>query len=304
MKERGKIMADNDAMTSMSESMADMSSYQRWEHGMLEDIGHDTDAIIRMEGNRSMAESYDNGFLTGMLANKSVDPSLIAMLDNNKGAFGGDGGLLFLLFLVILMGGNLGGYGGGNVDRTVINEGNFNQLMNAVSQSGQNQSAAIQTLANNLNVDVSQITSALAGVDKALAVSNGDLKSAIQSCCCNIRTEIQATANATQLEIERGFNAIQNQNSQIAFAAQDNANRNAQSILNALTQQTAMIQSEFCTLRNREDAKTIQDLRDKLAEQRDAANTQLILTALANKDTIGWSGTIDGTNVSGTGSLS
>ena len=91
-----------------------------------------------------MTESYDSGLLTGMLANKGIDPSIIAMLDNNKGAFGSDGGMLFLLFLVILMGGGngFGGWGANGisgVDRTVINEGNFNQLMTAVSQSGQNQ---------------------------------------------------------------------------------------------------------------------------------------------------------------------
>lgn len=299
---------------------SDVAAYHNWAKSKIEDIGHDTDALIKMLGDEKMGESYDSGVLTGMLANKGVDPSLLALLDGNKGMFGNDGGLLFLLFLVILMGGgNFGGWGGNGgisgVDRTVINEGNFNQLMTAITQSGQSQQMAVQTLANSLNVDTAQITGALASVDKALAVNNGDIKSAIQQCCCNTRLEIEQTSNATNLAMQQGFNSIntqlltgfnglQNQASQIAYAQQDNANRNTQSIINALTQQSAMIQDNFCEIRNREDAKTIQDLRDRLAEQRDSANTQLILTALANKDTIGWSGTIDGTNVSGTGSLS
>ncbi len=282
-------MADDEMIMPSKEDMdtaSEMSAYQKWEHGMIEDIGHDTDALIKMLGGKSMSESYDSGVLTGMLANKGIDPGLIAMLDNNRGAFGGDSGMLFLLFLVILMGGGngFGGWGNGisGVDRTVINEGNFNQLMTAVSQTGQNQSAAIQTLANNLNTDVAQVTGALAQIDKSLAVSNGDIKSAIQSCCCNIRTGILEQTNALNM----GFNGIQNQASQIAFAQQQGANQNTQSILNALNAQTAMIQDEFCTIRNREDAKTIQDLRDKLAEQRDSNNLALILAAIQNKDTI------------------
>ena len=296
----GEIMPERDMDTA-----SDMTSYQKWEHDMLEDIGHDTDAIIRMQGGKSMSESYDSGVLTGMLANKGIDPGLIAMLD--KGGFGGDSGMLFLLFLVILMGGNgFGGFGGNGVDRTVINEGNFSQLMNAISQTGQNQQAAIQTLANNLNTDVAQITSALAQIDKSLAVSNGDIKSAIQSCCCSMKTGLLEQTN----QLNMGFNGIQNQLSQIAYANQDNANRNTQAILNAITGQTAMIQSEFCAIKNREDQRVIDDLRDKLAEQRSASNLTAILSAIQNKDTIATTiqGTLDTTagtwSGTGTGSLS
>jgi len=285
----------------------DMTAYQKWEHSMLEDIGHDTDAIIKMEGAKSMTESYDNGFLTGMLANKGIDPSIIAMLKNNEGAFGSDGGMLFLLFLVILMGGGNGfGFGGNGVDRTVINEGNFNQLMQAITQTGQAQTAAVQSLANNLNTDVAAINGALASMDKQIAVNQGSITNAIQSCCCNIRTSILEQTN----NLNQGFNGIQNQASQIAYAQNENANRNTQAILNAITGQTAMIQDNFCEIRNREDAKTIQDLRDKLAEQRDQSNLQLILAAIQNKDTIATTiqGTLDTTagtwSGTGTGSLS
>lgn len=71
-----------------------------------------------------------------------------------------------------------------------------------------------------------------------------------------------------------------------------------------------MIQENFCEIKNREDAKTIQDLRDKLAEQRDQSNLQLILAAIQNKDTIATTiqGTLDTTAGTwagtGTGSLS
>jgi len=290
------------------DSKWEMTAYQRMEQKKLDDIGHDTDALLRMLGDDKMGESYDSGLLAGMLQNKGIDPGILALMkDSNE--FGGNG-MLFLLFLVILMGGNgFGGFGNGGisgVDRTVINEGNFNQLMTAITSSGQAQTAAVQSLANNLNTDVSSINAALASVDKQIAVNQGSITNAIQSCCCQMRTGLLEQTN----QLNMGFNGIQNQASQIAYAQQDNANRNTQSIINAITAQSAMIQDNFCEIRNREDAKTIQDLRDKLAEQRDASNLAQILAAIANKDTISTTiqGTLDSTagtwSGTGLGSLS
>lgn len=308
-----------------AELSPEMKAYLKYEHKAIDDIGHDTDALIKMLGGKQMGESYDSGVLAGMLSNRGVDPGLIAMLRDNNGFGGGSGGLLFLLFLVILMGnGSWGGFNGGGlngVDRTVINEGNFNQLMTAISSSGQAQTAAVQTLANNLNTDTSAITTALAGVDKQIAVNQGSIINAIQSCCCNIRTELQSVGAATQLATERGFNAqngilnagfngLQNQASQIAFAQAQGASQNTQQIINAISGQTQLIQDEFCALRNREDAREIQILRDKLAEQRDQSNLAMILAAIRNKDTIATTvqGTLDTTagtfTGTGTGTLS
>ena len=275
----------------------DVETYHEWAKERIEDIGHDTDALIRMLGDEKMGESFDSGMLAGLLSNKGIDPGILAMLDRKDGAFGSDGGLLFLLFLVILMGGNIGGWGnnGGisGVDRTVINEGNFNQLMTAITQSGASQTAAVQALAGNLNTDVAAVTGALASMDKQLAINMGDIRSAIQSCCCNIRTELQATSNATNLALERGFTGLQGQASQIAYAQQDAANRNTQSILNAITAQTAVIHDGFCDIRTRELEAEVSRLRDLNAQQRDAANTQAILTAIANMNEL--KGTVAGT---------
>ena len=263
-----------------------------------------------------------------MLSNRGIDPGIVAMLDNRaRSGDWGDGGFLTLLFLIILMGGGNGfgwggrGYGLGqemghdDINHTIINQDNYNQLMTAISQQGQNAQGAIQALAGALNTDYNMVSAALANVDKQLAINNGDMKSAVQQCCCNMRLELERTSNATNLALERGFsgqntlmqglaNGLQNQASQIAYAQQSNATQNTQSIINAITSQSAMIQDQFCQIRNREDAKTIQDLRDKLAEQRDNSNLALVLAAIQNKDTIGFSGVVDGTNVTGTGTLS
>ena len=38
----------------MDDMKADITAYQKWEHSMLEDIGHDTDALISMIGDEKM----------------------------------------------------------------------------------------------------------------------------------------------------------------------------------------------------------------------------------------------------------
>ena len=297
----------------------DMGSYQAWEKSHLMDIGNDTDAILKkMERGDNMAEEgFNSGMLTGLLSQRGIDPSVLSMLKDNDGL--GGNGMLFLLFLLIL-GGN-GGWGwGGNggasaVDRAVVNEGNFTQLMQAVTTSGQAQAAAVQSLAQSLNTDVSAVQSALAGMDKQLAVNAGDIRSAIQSCCCNIRTEMQQVGNSVsmgmlqgfnglQSQLAQGFNGLQGQASQIAFAQTQQASQNTDRITGAIADLQTAMTAGFCDIRPRELEAEVQRLRDLNAQQRDTANTQAILTALANKDTISYTGTVTGTTVAGTGTLS
>lgn len=296
----------------------DMSQmdYQAWEKSKLMDIDKDTDMILeKVKGDKMAEEGFNSGMLTGLLSQRGIDPSVMAMLKDNDGL--GGNGLLFLLFLLLLGGnGNWGGNGGWNqVDRTVINEGNFTQLMQAITTSGQAQTAAVQALANSLNTDVNAVQLALAGMDKQLAVNAGDIKSAIQSCCCNIRTELQQVGNSVNLgmlqgfnglqgQMAQGFNAMQGQASQIAAAQAMQANQNTDRITGAIADLQTAMTAGFCDIRTRELEAEVQRLRDLNAQQRDTANTQAILTALQNKDTIGWSGTVNGTTVTGTGTLS
>ncbi len=248
-----------------------------WTVSMLKDMdGELNDLHKHMEVSKT-AESFDSGMLAGLLSSRGIDPGLVAMMKDND-SFGGNG-LLFLLFLVLLTGGGWNNGGMNGVDRTVINEGNFNQLMTAVN-------------------------SALAQMDKSLALSNGSITSAIQSCCCNVRTELQAQGNAVQLAIEREHNATQALMAQMGYNMTAEGTRNTQQIVGAINGLQASMLDQFCQIKNREDAKTIQELRDRLAEQRDAANREIILTAIRNKDTLGFTGTVADGAFSGTGSLS
>ena len=90
--------------------MHEMTPYQTWEHGVLEDIGKDVDTIIKMVGGEEKMESYDSGLIAGLLSKQGIDPGILAMLNNNKDGMLGDNGLV-LLFLILLLGGNGGFFG-------------------------------------------------------------------------------------------------------------------------------------------------------------------------------------------------
>lgn len=293
----------------MDETHDDMTSYQRWEHGMIEDIGHDTDSIIKMLGSEKMGESFDTGALMGMLANKGVDPGIIAMLNDckEKGSWG-DGGMLIVLFLILILGfgGNGGFFGRGQagdvagVDRTVVNEANYSRMLDAIGGNRE----AISQLAQTLNCTQGQITSALAGVDKQIAVNQGSIINAVQSCCCNIQGKIQDCCCQTNLNIERQGCQTRADIQDVRFLIQSTASAQDNLLQSLINSQNQYLANEFCAIKSREDAREIQSLRDKLSEQRDNANTLAILNAIQNRDTIAFQGTAGATAFTGTGSLS
>ena len=280
----------------------------------LHDIDEDTDCILKEIGGNSMGEGFDTGALMGMLANKGVDPTVVAMLnDRCKSGNWGDGGMLIVLFLILILGfGNGGGFFGNRngvgeaagIDRTIFNQSNFENLANAISTQGTRQEMAINQLANSFNCTTGQIQMALAGLDKQLAVNQGSVVNAIQSCCCNIQNKIQDCCCQTNLNVERGF-CNTNQNIQgLAYQIQTIDAGTRQLIQQSFCDQNAYLAQQFCEIKMREDQREIQALRDKNEELRATANTQAILTAIANRDAITFSGTAGATAFNGTGTIS
>lgn len=284
----------------MEETHEEWTPYQKMEAGILKDISHDTDTILDKMEDMNMGSGFDSGMLTGLMANRGVDPNIVAMLNDRcrDGNWGwGDGGMLTLLFLIILLGGR-NGFGAGldsagvaGVDRTVVNEANNSRLLDAISTTGARQEAAIQGLATALNCDVQAIQGALCGIDKALAVNQGSIINAIQSCCCNIRTEILQSQNAlqsqiakcccdTNLNIERTGNGLMNEIQQTRFQIQTTDAATRQFIQQAFCDQNAYLAQQFCDIKIREDQREIQSLRDKLEQARTEAQTAVLLSAV------------------------
>lgn len=268
-----------------------------------------------MEGN-TMTEGFDSGMLAGLLSNKGIDPAaLVAMLDNKRDGWGSDGAIwIVLLFLFMLgmggngvfgrngVGGTAEGLGVAGVDRTIVNQSNYEQLLNAIGTQGTRQEMAVQNLANALNCDVNSIKTALCTIDKDLALTGGDIKSAIQNCCCNISNLVSSTSCATQRAIENQGCQTREAISGLGFQMQTIDAATRQFIQQSFCDQNAYLADQFCQIKQREDAREIQALRDKVQEQRENANTQAILTAIANKDVV--SGTYNSTAATFTGNIS
>lgn len=276
----------------------EMNEYQHWEHGILEDVSHDTDAIIKMLGGKEKMESFDSGLLTGMLSKQGVDPSIIALLDRdrNNGMLGDNG--LVLLFLILLLGGRNGfGFGGNGVDgmgvagvdRTVVNEANYSRLLDAVAGNRE----AISGLAQTLNCDTDAIQSALCGLDKQLALSQGSITSAIQSCCCTLQSKIDECCCRTNLNIERMSNGIEKGLQENRFLISNQFSAQTQLMQQLACDNRSYLAEQFCQIKEREDAREIQNLRDKLENAKADARMVAILSAINGKDTV--SGTLNTT---------
>ena len=303
----------------MADEHEEWTPYQKMEAGILKDISCDTDRLLEMMEGNKMGEGFDTGALMGMLANKGVDPGIVAMLNDRcrDGEWGGQGGIWIVLLFLFLLGigggngffGNRNGFDGvAGVDRTVVNEANYSRLLDAVGTNGTRQEMAIQSLAQTLNCDCNSIKSALCSIDKELAVNQGSIVNAIQSCCCNISNQIQNTSCATQ-------RAIENQGSQTRELLQDNrfliqSTSAAQNnlIQGLFCQQNQLITDKFNALELRDlqrdlDNKNamINDLKFQLSQEQ---QTTALLTAIRGMNDITFSGTAGATAINGTGTIS
>lgn len=299
----------------MAEEHEEWSPYQKMEAGILKDISCDTDEILKKLEGVKMGEGFDMGALMGMLANKGVDPNVVAVLNDKcrNGDWGEGGGIwIVLLFLFLLgIGGGNGFFGNRNgfdnvagVDRTVVNEANYSRLLDAVGTNGTRQEMAIQSLAQTLNCDVNSIKSALCSVDKQLAVNQGSIINSIQSCCCNLQGKIQECCCETNRNIERQACQTRADIQDVRFlisssqAAQDNL------IQSQFAAQNAYLADQFCQIQMRELEATNQRLRDDLFRQSQQSQTAQIIQAIRGMDTIAFSGTAGATAVTGTGTIS
>lgn len=283
--------------------VAEMKEHFTTTKDALDDIDKDIAHLIDMKESGKTSDSFDSGALMGMLANKGVDPSLVALMkDRTQSGWGADGGIWLILLFLFLLGGNGFGRGGpsgpGNgaealgIDRTIFNQSNYDQLMTAVSANGTRQENAISQLAQNLNVDTNTIQTALAGVDKEIAINRGDIKSAIASCCCNIRQEVSNQASQTREAIQNNrYEALQNHNAALQqlldnkyhIGSQAAETRSLMQQLNS--DQSQLIQALFAN-QNQELQQSFCDQRALILDRFNALELRDVQREIDNKNSI------------------
>ena len=243
-------------------------------------------------------------------AASSIDPGLLALLNQNGGF--GNNNWIWLVFLWMIWGNNGfgNGFGGNNGTGFLANqisngEGRdlllqaINGRADALGQLASITNTGVETvkngifaLQNAINQVGSQVGMSGLQVQNAIQAGNAALSQQLCSCCCENRLAIcnqtnalqsQAASNfaATTLETAKNQAATQLQMAQIESADQlavcqqtnalsSQAERNTNNILGAIAAQTTAITKEFCDLKERE-------LQNKINTQGD------IITQLRNQ---------------------
>lgn len=218
-----------------------------------------------MEGESSKTYFFGNG--------ENSIPAWAALMNNNNGLFGGNGGwgggiLGFLLGLFFGNGwGGFGGFGngfGGNagagfLSNQIDNNAGRELLMNAINSNGEASRAAIQNLATMLGQDYNQVSTAVAAIQSGLsnlalqqAVSVPQIINSIQSGNCALQSQLaQCCCENRLLTTQQGYEA------QIRTLEQTNqlgsqADRNTRTLADQIAAQTVAMNDGFCQIKERE----------------------------------------------------
>ena len=226
----------------------------------------------------------NNGFGFGNGMNGIYDLLGVAIIASLFGW--GNGGFGF--------GGNgFGGAGGaGFISNQLNNDSGRELIMNAITAQGEASRTAIQTLSTMLGQDFNLTNAGIQSAQNTLnqianaqgmstlqlinAVQSGDaaLTSTLQNCCCQTQKQIMEQGYQSQI-------ATLNQTNQLG----SQADRNTNSLLNAINAQTVAMNDQFCQARERDmQAKidTQADIITQLRGQIDNANQTAQITGYVN----------------------
>ena len=237
-----------------------------------------------------MSEIYqlpDNGNNNGTNIPFSIPIGLGGM--NNGFGFGnGMNGIYDLLGVAIIaslfgwnnggfgFGGGFGGAGGaGFISNQLNNDSGRELIMNAITAQGEAARTAIQTMSTMIGQDFNLLNGGIQSAQNTLnqianaqgistlqlinAVQSGDaaITSTLQNCCCQTQKQIMEQGYQSQI-------ATINQTNQLG----SQADRNTNSLLNAINAQTVAMNDQFCAARERDMQAKIDTQADIITQLR------------------------------------
>ena len=223
-----------------------------------------------------------------------------------------------------------GGFGGNNCTGFLANQLNNDAGRDLLLQAINGRSDSLGQLANILNTNVSDVQNGVNAIQNAIQTvgaqvgmsgqqvinsvqaGNASLSQQLCQCCCENRLAIANQTNAIQTQSAANHSAAtlqaaQNQaNTQLQMAQMQSANqlsvcqqtnqlgsqadRNTNSILNAIAGQNTLITKEFCDLKERElqnkidtQGDIITQLRNQISNDKQTLQFNSALNALDNK---------------------
>ena len=243
----------------------------------------------------------------------SIDPGLLALINNNGGFGGANGSWIWILFLWMIWGANGNGWGNNNgqLQNMINNNQGFDMLLQALNGRFENlgQLAAmtnssvetVKTVLGQMNVGIQQVASqvGMSGLQtiNALQLGDANLSHQLCECCCENRLAIanQTNALASQLAAHNSDVRLQLASNeaadQLSVCQQTNAlstqaDRNANSILNAIAGQNTLITKER-ELQNKIDTQgdIITQLRGQISNDAQTERFNAAFAALNTKIT-------------------
>lgn len=180
-----------------------------------------------------------------------------------------------------------GGWGGngmngaGFISNQLSNDSGRELIMNAITNQGEASRTAIQTLSTMLGQDFNLVNSAVQNVQSTLSqianaqgISTLQVINAIQSGDASLASQFAKCCCENQLAMCQQTNALQSQ-----------ADRNTNSLLAAINNQTIAMNDQFCALKERELQSKIDtqaDIITQLRGQIDNANQTAAITGYVN----------------------
>lgn len=239
-------------------------------------------------------------------AASSIDPGLLALLNNN-GGFGGNN-WIWLVFLWMIWGNNgwgNNGFGGNGFIPNQLNnmEGRdlllqaINGRADAAAQLAQITNTSIETVKSGIFALQSAIQTVgtqvgMSGleVQNAIQAGNASLSQQLASCCCENRLAICQQTNALQSQIAGHDASVRLQLAQNEAADQLSVCQQTNTILGAIKDQNAMIVDQFCALKERElqnkidtQGDIITQLRNQISNDRQTLQFNTAFHALDDK---------------------
>ena len=238
-------------------------------------------------------------FMFPNASNNSIDPGLLALLNNN-GGFGNNGNWIWILFLWMMWGyggWNNNGFGGNNGTGFLANQLNNDAGRDLLLQAINGRADALGQLAQLTNGSVDQVRNAIGqlqlGISQvgtqvgmsgletinALQLGNANLSRQLCECCCENRLAIANQTSALQSTLAAHDASVRLQLAkneaadQLSVCQQTNqlgsqADRNANTILDAIANQNTLITKEFCDLKERELQNKINTQGDIITQLR------------------------------------
>lgn len=260
------------------------------------------------DNNEGNSSSGMMSLVASLCNQRGLDPNLVAALMNNN-RNGDYGSWIWILVLLIFGWGGFGGFGGGfggrgtnqglaDLGNLVNNDAGRDLIMQAI----QGNANAISQLASTVHCDTNQLSSAIQSVSSqicqlgnqvgmgqkdiiaAILQGNNDIASRLCSCCCDLRQQIADFRGDIALQMCQQTGQLSNnidfvnRSVERGFAAEA-YERQAQTC-----RLETVINAGFEQIKQREDAREIQNLRDQLQACRlsdsQAQQTQAIINQL------------------------